>query len=133
MKVQGKNHIYRYVPNYLNNRKLPASEQIVIKLQAIMVPEMDLYQRNMLNNSRTYAPDKAQELNEKCFQALITEKFHGVENLEIEGLEGIELDFDSFYSSAPSDIVKAAVSAVQSAEILSAGEQKHFISKPASL
>lgn len=127
MKVNGRNHVYRYVPNYLNNRQLPAAEQIVIKTKAITVPDSDAYQRDVLNNSRSFAPDKAQELNENRYNIMVSGKFLGVENLEIEGFEGKELDFDTFYNEAPADIVNEYLKGLRSTEMLSAGEQKNFV------
>lgn len=130
MKVYGKNHLYRYVPNFLNNRKLPKerrAEQIVVRLRVISPPEEDAYQREALNNVRSVAPDKAQELNEARLHKLFAEKFDGVESLEIDGLEGKEIDFDTFYSEAPPDIVNEVLRVLRSSEALTAGEQKNFL------
>jgi len=133
MKVKSKSHVYHYLPNFLNNRQLPAAEQIVVKLKVISTTESDDYQHDVIINNRSFAPDKAQELNEKRFQKLVTEKFVGIEGLEIEGLEGKELDFDTFYSEAPPEIVGEVLKAIRSAEMLSAGEQKNFVPESDSL
>lgn len=130
MKVYGRNHVYRYVPNFLDNRKLPKeriAEQIVVKLKVVSSPENDNYQRESITNSRTFAPDKASELNEARFHKLFNDKFIGVEGLEIEGFEGKELDFESFYSEAPPDIVTEVSRAILSSEVLTLGEQKNFV------
>lgn len=127
MKVYSRNHIYRYVPNYLNNRKLPADEQIVVKLKSITLPDSDAYQRDVMVNTRSFSPDKAQELNEKRFNAMVQEKFSGIEGLEIDGLEGKELDFETFYNEAPQDIVNEVLAALKSTEMLTVGEQKNFV------
>lgn len=129
MKVYSRNHVYRYVPNYLDNRRLPTerkSEQIVVKLRAITSQEEDSDWREQQNALRMYAPDKAQELNEARLNKLYSEKFEGVEGLEIEGLEGKEIDFSMFYAEAPNDIVREVVSALRSSEVLTLGEQKNF-------
>jgi hypothetical protein len=127
MKVNSRTHIYRYVPNFLNNRQLPKDEQIVVKLNVISAPEEDVYQREALNNARTYAPDKAQELNEGRLNKLFAEKFLGVEGLEIDGLAGKDLDFAAFYAEAPPEIVNEILRVVRSGEALTAGEQKNFL------
>ena len=130
MKVHNRNHIYRYVPNFLNNRQLTAaqkSDQIVVRLRAIAPPEEDAYQREALNNARQFAPDTAQEKNEARLNKLFAEKFDGVEGLEIDGLEGKVFDFDLFYNEAPGDIVNEVLRVIRSAEALTAGEQKNFL------
>lgn len=133
MKVYGRNHIYRFVPNFLNNRQLKKDEQIVVKLKAVSPGDEDAYQREALNNARTFAPDKAQELNEARLHKLFTEKFDGVENLEIEGLEGKEISFETFYAEAPADIVNEVLRSIRSAEMLTAGEQKNFLPESGGL
>lgn len=130
MKVSNRTHIHRYLPNYLDNRRLPKariSEQIVVNLRVISAPEEDAYQRDALDNARTFAPDKAQELNEARLNKLFKEKFVSVEGLEIEGLEGKELDFETFYAEAPPEIVSEVLRAIRSKEVLTAGEQKNFL------
>jgi hypothetical protein len=130
VKVNNRNHIYRYVPNYLDNRRLPIeriSEQIVVRLRVIGAPDEDAYQTEALNNARMYAPDKAQELNTARMHKLFTEKFDGVEGLEIEGLEGREMDFTTFYAEAPPELVNEVLRVLRSGEALSAGEQKNFL------
>lgn len=127
MKVYGRNHVYRYVPNFLNNRQLPPAEQIVLLLKTITAPEQDLYERDAYTNTRTYSADKAQELNEARLNKMFAEKFIGVEGLEIEGFEGKTLDFDTFYAEAPPEIVNDMLRAIRSGEILTAGEQKNFL------
>lgn len=130
MKVTSRNHIHHYVPNYLHNRhltKAEAGEQIVVRLRVITALEEDSYQREALENARTYALDKAQELNEARLTKLFKEKFVGVDNLEIEGFEGKELDFDTFYAEAPPEIVNEVLRAIRSKEVLTLGEQKNFL------
>jgi len=130
MKVTSRTHIHRYTPNYLDNRMLPQSridEQIVVNLRVIAAPEEDAYQREALENHRTYAPDKAQELNEARLNKLFKEKFVSVENLDIEGFEGKELDFDTFYAEAPPEIVNEVLRVIRSKEALTRGEQKNFV------
>ncbi|OHD20430.1 MAG: hypothetical protein A2Y38_26345 [Spirochaetes bacterium GWB1_59_5] len=130
MKVYGRKHIFRYVPNFLDNRRLPKeriADQIVIRLRGVSVPEEDAYQREALNNVRTFAPDKAQEMNEARLHKLFNEKFDGVEGLEIDDLAGKEMDFDTFYAEAPTDIVNEVLRAIRSTEALMAGEQKNFL------
>lgn len=127
MKVYSRNHIYRYVPNYLNNRQLPAEEQIVIKLRCIAAPDDDQYNRECYAASRTYSADKAQELNEARLKKLYVEKFCGVEGLDIDGMEGKPLDFDTFYNEAPPELVADIVRAMRSGEALTAGEQKNYV------
>jgi hypothetical protein len=127
MKVNSRNHIYRYTPDFLNNRQLPKAEQIVINLRVITAPEEDGYQREALNNARTFAPDVAQEKNEARLNKLFAEKFVGVEGLEIDGLEGKPLDFETFYAEAPPEIVNEVLRVIRSGEALTAGEQKNFL------
>jgi hypothetical protein len=130
MKVTNRSHIHRFVPNYANNRRLPKerkNEQVVVRLRVITALEEDDYQREALNNARSFAPDKAQEMNEKRLNALYTEKFDGVEGLEIEGLEGKELDFETFYAEAPPEMVNEILRALRSKEVLTVGEQKNFL------
>ncbi|MDD2365174.1 MAG: hypothetical protein PHN84_03325 [Desulfuromonadaceae bacterium] len=130
MKVNSRNHVYRYTPNFLDNRQLPADQQIVISLRAVTSPDEDDYQREALANLRTFAPDKAQELNEARHRKLITEKFVCVEGLEIGGLEGKPLDYDTFYAEAPAEIVNEVLRAIRSVEMLTNGEQKNFLPVP---
>lgn len=130
MKVTNRNHIHRYVPSYSNNRRLPKErigEQVVVRLKVITAVEEDDYQRDALNNARQFSKDKAQELNEARLNKLYAEKFDGVENLEIEGLEGKELDFETFYAEAPPEMVNEILSALRSKEVLTVGEQKNFL------
>lgn len=127
MKVNSRSHLYRYVPNYLNNRKLPREEQIVVNLNVIATPDDDAYQREALRNTRTFNADKAQELNEARLNTLYSEKFHSVENLEIAGFEGKEITFETFYSEAPPEMVNEILRVMRSTEQLSAGEQKNFL------
>jgi hypothetical protein len=133
MKVYSRNHIYRYVPNYLDNRKLDADQQVVVSLRVVSAPEEDAFQRASLKNSRMYAEDKAQELNEAGFRALMLEKFICVEGLDIEGLEGKPLDYDTFYAEAPPEIVGEVIKAVRSAQMLTLGEQKNFVPESGSV
>lgn len=132
MKVHGRNHIYRYVPNFMNNRQLPASEQIVVNLKSVAADEHDAYQHACLNATREYAPDKAQELNEARFGKLVQEKFVGVEGLEIEGLEGKPLDYATFYREAPQVIVNEVLRVIMSTELLTLGQQKNFVPESGS-
>ena len=132
MKLPGRNHLYRYIPNYLNNRKLPAVEQLVVRLRAISAPEEDAYQRDAMKNSRMYSDDKSQELNEGRFRTLMLEKFDGLEGAEIEGFEGKEIDYDTFYAEAPADVVSEVIKVVRSTQLLSLGEQKNFVPEPDS-
>lgn len=128
MKVKGRNHVYRYVPNYLNNRQLPAekkAEQIVVLLKIISAQDDDAYHREVMHNTRIYSVEKAQELNEARLNKLIKEKFIGIEGLEIEGHDG-PLDFDTFYSEAPPELVRQIITVMRSSEELSTGEQKNF-------
>ncbi len=130
MKIPNRNHIHRYVPNYSDNRRLPKdriAEQIVVRMRVISAREDDEYQREAMENHRTYAPDKAQELNENRLNKLYAEKFDGVENLDIEGLEGKTFDFDTFYTEAPPEMVSEILRALRSKELLTAGEQKNFL------
>ena len=130
MKVTNRKHIHRYVPNYMNNRRLPAeqiSEQIVIRLRVITALEEDDFQRSAMDTVRTYAPDKAQELNEARLVKLYSEKFDGIEGLEIEGLEGCSLTYETFYAEAPPEMVNEVLRALRSKEVLTAGEQKNFL------
>jgi len=129
VKINSRNHVYRYTPNYLNNRQL-SQDQIVVKLKVISAPEDDAYQREALHNTRMFAPDKAQELNEARLNKLIKEKFVGVEELEIDGLTDKEIDFDTFYAEAPPEMVNEVLRAIRSTEILTQGEQKNFLPEP---
>lgn len=130
MKITNRNHIHRYTPNFLDNRRLPKeriSEQIVVRMRVITALEEDDFQREAINNARMFAPDKAQELNETRINKLYTEKFDGVENLEIEGFEDKELDYPTFYAEAPPELVNEILRAFRSKEVLTTGEQKNFL------
>lgn len=130
MKVHNRNHVYRYVPDFLNNRRLPkekAGEQIVVKLKAVSAPEEDSEFRESQNTLRMYAPDKAQEMNESRLNKLYASKYDGVENLEIDGIDSAEMPFDTFYAEAPQDIVREVLRVIRSTEALTAGEQKNFL------
>jgi hypothetical protein len=133
LKVYSRTHIYRYVPDYLNNRQLPKEEQIVVNLQGITAAEEDADYRDSQNTARTYAPDKAQEINEKRLHKLYAEKFNGVSGLEIEGLEDKELTYELFYEEAPQDIVREVLRVIRSTEQLTAGEQKNFVPESGGL
>ena len=128
MKVRGQQHVYRFVPNYLNNRQLPPGEQVVIRMRNLTIPEDDSLQREIMLNQRKFSPDKAQELKEKRFVDKMREKFDGVEGLEIEDPTGLDLDdFDIFYAHAPREIVNAFIVALRSTETLAEGEEKNFL------
>ena len=126
MKVHGKNHVYEYVPDFADNRKLPAEEQIVIGLSVVPLSEFDDYQRSCLIAGRKFSVDKAQELNEKRFHAMIDGKVHFVRGLELEGHEGKEITFDVLYNEVP-ELAGEIIQAVKSTEQLTAGEQKNFL------
>jgi hypothetical protein len=130
MKITNRNHVHRYVPNYLDNRRLPKeriTEQIVVLMKVINASEEDDFNRAALDDARQYAPDKAQELTENRLEKLYSEKFVGVEGLEIEGLEGKEFDYPTFYTEAPPEIVSEVLRAFRSKQVLTAGEQKNFV------
>jgi hypothetical protein len=130
MKVTNRNHIHHYVPNYLDNRRLPKeriNEQIVVLMKGISAKEEDDFQRATLDDARQYAPDKAQELTEARLEKLYSEKFIGVEGLEIEGLEGTEFNYPTFYCEAPPEIVNEVLRAFRSKQVLTLGEQKNFL------
>jgi histidinol phosphatase-like PHP family hydrolase len=136
MRVNSRNHIYRYTPDFLNNRRLPKekiAEQIIVKLRGITSAEEDAEFRESQNTNRMYAPDKAQEINEARMNKLYSEKFVGVEGMEIDGLEGKELDFETFYAEAPTDIVREVVRVLRSTEALTVGEQKNFLPESGGL
>jgi hypothetical protein len=137
MKVYGRNHIYPYVPDYLNNRRLPlekVAEQIVVNLKVITAPEEDAEYRASQETNRSLAPDVAQEKNEARLHKLYKEKYAGVTGLEVINDDGTVKfaaeqlsDFDLFYAEAPQDIVREALRVMRSAEALTVGEQKNFL------
>ena len=126
MKVHGKSHIYDYLPDFADNRKLSPQEQIVIGLSVVPLSEFDDYQRSCLITSRKFAVDKAQELNEKRFHAMIDAKVHFIRGLELDGYEGQEITFDILYHEVP-ELAGEIIQAVKSTEQLTAGEQKNFL------
>ena len=125
MQVYGASHVYNYIPDYRNNRRLPPEEQIVIGLQVVTNPEYDSYQRATVLNARKLSPDKSQEVSERRFNELIKGKVKFIRGLEIVGHDG-ELDFDVLYRECP-DIGKEVCRVVLSDQLLSEGEQKNFL------
>lgn len=125
MLVNGKSHVYRYIPDFMGNRKLPEEEQIVIGLKVVPLAEFDNYQRTCMLNAKKMSVDKAQELNEKRFNELIRSKVCFIEGLEIAGHSG-EIDFETLYAEVP-DIAQEVIRVVMSTELLTAGEQKNFL------
>lgn len=131
MKINGKNHVFECLPPYGNNRKLKPEDQIVIGLKVVTMPEQDQYQRECLAIRADYAVDKAQELVEAKLKEVIKSKFVFVRGLEIEGVPG-ELDFDTFYSEAPPEIVAWVIGSCMSSQRLSESERKNFLPVSAS-
>lgn len=136
MKVKSNHHVYRFVPDFklveggetISNRKMPAPEQIVVKLSVITIDEDDANQRALFLAMKKYSPDKAQELSEKRLNDLLETKFQGVEGLEVEGATLEELNtWEGFRRQAPRAIVLDVIAALRSEEILSEGEQKNFV------
>jgi hypothetical protein len=125
MKVHGKTHVYQYVPEFFNNRKLDAEEQIVLGLKVVPLKEYDDYQRACMLTQKKFSVDKSQELNEKRFNALIEEKFVSCEGLEIDGRQG-GITFQTIYEEIP-ELAQEIIKAVMSTEILTAGELKNFL------
>jgi len=125
MKLNSINHIYRYVPNFMNNRKLPASEQIVFGLKVVPMPEQDGYQnQKALNYNGNFAPDKAQEENDRLLKELVKSKLDFIEGLEIGDKQ--VTDIETFYKEAPPELVADVFRAVMSTAVLTLGEQKNF-------
>jgi hypothetical protein len=136
VKVKNNRHVYRYVPDFkavvdgetVSNRRLPAEDQIVVKLTVITIDEDDANQRAMFLAMKKFSPDKAQELSEKRLNELLEKKFHGVEGLEVEGISNEDLNcWEGFRQEAPRSIVQDVIAALRSEEILSEGEQKNFL------
>lgn len=125
MKLNSINHVYRYVPNFLNNRKLPKEEQIVFGLKVVPMPEQDAYQnQRALNINGNFAPDKAQEKNDRLLKELVKSKLAFIENLEID--DKPVTDIDTAYKEAPPELVAEVFRAVMSTAVLTLGEQKNF-------
>lgn len=135
MKISGRNHIYRALPPYLDNRKLPPEDQIVIGLTVAMMPEQDLYQREVMMVRSEYALDKAQELIEEKTLALVKKHFVECHGLIIEGIndDGRALTFEEFYNEAPPELVNWVTRAVMSTTELSLAERKNFLPVSASV
>lgn len=131
MKLKSKNHVYECLPPFMNNRQLPAADQIVIGLKVVPMPEQDLYQREVLQVRSEYALDKAQELIEEKTRKLISSKVAFVRGLEIEGLPP-EIDFETFYNEAPPEIVNWVSRAVMSTTELSQAERKNWLPESGS-
>lgn len=127
MKIKSRNHVYACLPPFLNNRQLPAGDQVVVNLKVVPMTDQDKYQREVLQVRAEYALDKAQELIEAKTLDLVRDVFCGVEGLEIEGLEDKALDFDTFYREAPPEMVNWVVRAVMSTTELTLAERKNFL------
>lgn len=135
MKVKSRNHVYECLPQFLDNRKLPADEQVVIGLKVVSQPERDDYQQDLLtirlNSEHNFAEDKAREMIDQQSQErsmnLFRSKFCFVKGLEIEGFEGKELDFDTFYAEAPPELVNWATRTIMSTTELTLAERKNFL------
>jgi hypothetical protein len=136
MRFPNNRHVYRYVPNCkvveggepIYNRRLPKDEQVVAKLSIITGPEDEALQRAAFLEMKKYSPDKAQELSEKRFAAKAAEHFHGVENLEVEGVDPKLFEtWEGFCENAPRDIRDEVILALRSREMLTDGEQKNFL------
>ena len=125
MKVNGKSHVYDYVPDYADNRKLPAEEQIVFGLTVVPMSEYDGYQKACLLNNKKFSVDKAQDLNQQRFHAIVESKFKFVRGLELEGHNG-EITFQTIYDEVP-ELAGEIIQVVMSTEQLTAGEQKNFL------
>lgn len=132
MKIESKNHVYACLPPFLDNRKLPEGEQVVIGLKVVPMPEQDMYQREVMMIRNEYAIDKAQELIEEKTRALVAGKVAYIKGLEIAGInDDGELTFEQFYNNAPPELVNWVVRAVMNTTELSHAERKNFL--PASV
>jgi hypothetical protein len=131
MKLNSILHVYRYVPNFLDNRKLPAGEQLVIPLKVTPMPDQDAYNNQKQLNFSMFSPDKAQEENDRILKDLVKSKQAG----EIEGAEfpeGKVTDLVEFYKVGAPEIVAEVFRAVMSSTLLSMGEQKNFMPESGS-
>lgn len=126
MKIKRKSHVYETLPPFLNNRKLPAAEQIVIGLKVATLPEQDDYRSVVSRFHSDFAVDKAEELQRDKTIEFVGSKFVFCEGLEIEGLEG-PIDFKTFYQEAPPELVNWVIRAVMSTTELSQAERKNFV------
>ena len=125
MKLNSINHVYRYVPNFMDNRKLPKEEQIVFGLKVAPMPEQDAYQnQKALNFNGNFAPDKAQEENDRLLKDLVKSKLAFIENLDID--DKLVTDLETAYREAPPELIAEVFRAVMSTAVLFLGEQKNF-------
>lgn len=129
MKIESKGHIYPCLPPFLDNRKLHESEQIVIGLKVVPMPEQDMYQREVMMIRNEYAIDKAQELIEEKTRALVASKVAYIKGLEIGGIndDGRDLSFTEFYENAPPELVNWVVRAVMKTTELSHADRKNWL------
>lgn len=131
MKLNSINHVYPYVPNFLDNRKRPAVEQLVIPLKVVSLPQQDAYNNQKQLNFSTFAPDKAQEENDRILKELIKSKQAGdIQGAEIEGK--LVTDLLEFYQEGPPEVVAEICRAVMSTTLLTLGEQKNFLPESGS-
>lgn len=136
MRFPSQKHIYRYVPNCkvveagisIYNRKLDKPDQVVVKLTIIGGGEDETLQRCAFLDMKKLNPEKAQELSEKRFTAVAAAHYHGVENLEIEGVDPSAFEtWEGFCDNAPRDVREEVILALRSREMLTEGEQKNFL------
>lgn len=136
MKIKSRNHVYECVPPFLDNRKLPESEQVVIGLKVVPMPEAEDFRQEMGRIAADYSVDKAAELQRDKTLELVGSKFAFVHGLEIEGIsldENGGIPFKTFYDEAPPELVTWVCRAVMSTTELSMAERKNWSGGSASV
>lgn len=123
MDFKGANHVYWVAPPTNGNQLLPESEQVLIGLKCVTIPDLDAEQLVSAAMMAEHPQSKWAEAQKDRTYKLIESKFCGVKNLTING-EAVR-DFNHFYSDGPPEMVSWVCKAIYKSEVLSDLEIKN--------
>lgn len=123
--LKSSQHVYTYIPNYLNNRAAAPQEQFTVECKALTSRDKEDLGLSMMSLNAMHKPAKAQELiNAKTYQ-VIKSKVLKINNLVIEGFGQINT-LDELYEHAPSEIFSELCTAIPNASALESGSTERF-------
>ena len=123
MDFYSPDHVWKVVPPVLGIKEMPVKEQVLFGLKVVQMPERDEDQAMQNKAMNDHTPDKATELIDAVTLARVKSKVVSIENLKIGGKS--VTDFDTFYATAPPELVKWVVTAVYSTFHLTRAEIKN--------
>jgi hypothetical protein len=123
MKVKGQNHVYRYLPDFLDNRQRKPEEQFYVECKAFTPREKEFFAFAIMNIQKTAKnpAEAAEKVNKRTFE-LVNAKISKVVNLEVEKVGKIET-FSDMHKHAPAEIIGDVSEAIRVGYKLQLGDQ----------